>query len=377
MKVLHLINTLSAGGAELHLLTLCHALRQKGVEMVVACLREHVKGSRSLRPEFEREGIRVVDLQAAWRYNWLFPIRFIRLTKQERPDILHTHLPRADFGGAVGHLLDPSIPWISSIHDIYSNSWSGKWALPLFNGMWRRADALIAISHAVKEWLIQERHIALEKVTMIHYGIELEAFTQPHADWRRARGLDGQAIIGSIGRLESRKGHDILIRAMPAVREQVPSAFLAIVGHDPWDYGKTLQTIIDKLGLKGHAQLIGFQSDVPSFLHALDLFAFASRSEGFGQVVIEAMAAGKPVVASKIPPLTEIVVDGETGLLVEPNNPAAFAEALVWLCRHPDEAQQMGMRAQARVQHHFSVDKMSEAVLLLYQRVIETGGSRM
>ena len=100
-----------------------------------------------------------------------------------------------------------------------------------------------------------------------------------------------------------------------------------------------------------------FRSDVPSFLYDMDVFAFASRSEGFGQVVIEAMAAGKPVVASKIPPLTEIVKTVKRAYLVNPGDPQAFANAISWLLTHPEQASKMGRRGQERVYNHFSAQK--------------------
>lgn len=370
IKVLHVINTLSAGGAELHLLTLCRHLRRQGAEVVVACLREQIKGSRSLCPDFEQEGIRVFNLRADSRYDGRFLSRLAHLLKKERPDILHTHLPRADFAGAWGHLLCPSVPWVCSVHDIYSKSWSGKWTLPLFNLVWRRADVLLAISHGVKDWLVKERRVPPRKVTVIHYGIDLEQFAQPNASLRRTWGLCGRAIVGSIGRLEPRKGHDILIRAMPSILQQVPNASLLIAGHDPWEYGRNLQALIEALGFKEQVRLVGFQSDVPSFLHALDVFAFASRSEGFGQVVIEAIAAGRPVVTSKIPPLTEIVVDGEMGLLAEVDNSQAFADAITWLLTHPEESQQMGRKGQKLVRNQFSAERMFAETLSLYQALI-------
>jgi glycosyltransferase involved in cell wall biosynthesis len=372
VKILHLINTLSVGGAELHLLTLCRYLKQHGVELVVACLREQVKGSRSLRPDFEREGICVVNLQADSRYNARFPVRLISLLKKERPDILHTHLPRADFGGAVGHLLCPSIPWVCSVHDVYNGSWSAERILALCSLLWREADGVIAISDAVKDWLVKERNVPSAKVTVIQYGIEPERFARPDADLRKTWRLEGRAVVGSIGRLEPRKAHDRLIRAMPALLEQVPNASLMIAGHDPWGYSKDLHALIAELGLEEQVRLVGFQADVASFLGALDVFAFASRSEGFGQVVIEAMAAGKPVVASKISPLTQIVADGETGLLVEPERPGAFARALSWLLTHPEEAQHMGMQGRERIYSHFSAEKMVAKVMSLYDELART-----
>ena len=169
---------------------------------------------------------------------------------------------------------------------------------------------MVCISHAVREWLVG-RGVPPDKARVIHYGIEPAKFSEPRVNLRAQWGLNDNAVVGSIGRLEPRKGHDLLIQAMPELCMRVPSARLLIAGHDPRGYGATLRRLIDRLGLGEKVRLVGFQNDVVSFLNALDVFAFASSSEGFGQVLVEAMAAAKPVVASKISPLTEIAVDGE------------------------------------------------------------------
>ena len=119
MKILHLINTLSSGGAELHLLTLCRYLKKRNVTVVVACLREHLKDSRSLRLDFEKEGIRVIDVQADSRYDSLFVRKVERVLHSERPDILHTHLPRADFAGGFARSFDPNTIWVCSVRDLW------------------------------------------------------------------------------------------------------------------------------------------------------------------------------------------------------------------------------------------------------------------
>jgi glycosyltransferase involved in cell wall biosynthesis len=369
MKVLHLINTFSAGGAELHLLTLCQQLQRQGVSVVVAYLREQVKGSMSLRPAFEREGIRTLNLHADNRYNWRYTIRLLRLLSTERPDILHTHLPRADFAGVLGRRLYPSLLWVSSVHNISNSSWSGGWILPLFDLIWSRADAVIAISQAVKDWLVREKHVLPGKVTVIHYGIDASKFT--HANTAVLKAPGGPAIIGTIGRLEQRKGQDFLIQVMPAILEREPNVSLMLIGHDPWGYGQNLERLIAELGLNGQVQLGGFHEDIPAFLHSLDVFAFATRSEGFGQVVIEAMAAGKPVVVSKIPPLTEIVEHGKTGLLVDPHDSQAFAQAILWCLTHPDAAQHMGRQGRERVQSYFSAQRMATETRSLYHKLLK------
>jgi len=290
--------------------------------------------------------------------------------REEKPDILHTHLPRADLVGAIGHFFYASIPWVCSIHAIYGESWSGKWTLPLFKFIWRRPDVLIGISQAVKVWLVHKHHVSPEKVTVIYYGIEPKYFLKANSELRRIWNLDGNVIIGSIGRLESRKGHGILIKAMPLILKKIPNAILLIAGHDPWGYGEKLKHLIDELRLNSKVKLMGFQNDIPSFLHAIHVFAFASSSEGFGQVVIEAMAAGTPVIANRIPPLTEIVLDGQTGLLVEPDNPEAFARAVVWLLQKPEEARRMGIEGQRRVSNQFNAKRMSDRILSVYTKLL-------
>jgi glycosyltransferase involved in cell wall biosynthesis len=369
VKVLHLINTLSTGGAEMHLLTLCRHLKRQKLKIVVACLRERVKDSRSLRPDFEREHIRVINLRADNPYDLSFLGRIARVLREERPDILHTHLPRADFAGALARICNTGLIWICSVHALYSHDWAGRWSLPFFDLLWRRADAMLCISHGVRDWLVG-RGLPADKARVIHYGIEPEKFLETRANIRKEWGLNGHLVIGSLGRLEPRKGHDLLIMAMSVLAKRVPNARLLIAGHDPSGYGATLLGLIDRLGLREKVRLVGFQADVPAFLDALDVFALASSSEGFGQVFVEAMAAGKPVVASRISPITEIVVDGETGLLVDQRTPTAYADDLFRLLSRPEERQRMGHLGQKRVSEYFTADRMSGATLSLYQDLI-------
>jgi glycosyltransferase involved in cell wall biosynthesis len=236
---------------------------------------------------------------------------------------------------------------------------------------YQNADAIIAISSAVKGWLDQELGISTNKIKVIHYGIEADQFApglkldQLGEDQQKDR-----FVIGTIGRLEPGKGFDCLIDAMRIVCKRVPNASLLIAGHDPWGYSKHLRANITALNLEERVQLVGFKDNVPSFLRTLQVFAFASRSEGFGQVVIEAMAAGVPVVVSRIPPLTEIVKDGETGLLVELDRPERFARAIAWLLMHRKEAEELGRRGQMRVWNQFSAEKMARETFSLYDQRI-------
>ena len=374
MKILHIINTLSAGGAELHLLTLSRNLRARGFELVVACLREKVAGSRSLRKDFEAEGIKVINFEGHNRLDKAFLLRTFITLRQERPDVLHTHLPRADFAGLVSRLVSPKIAWVASIHNIYSEYWSGKWALPILNFAWRKPDSIIAISKAVKEWLVDNQGLSPEKIHLVYYGLDPQKpFTRDDNLLRPMEDIDSNKMIGSIGRLEPRKGHETLIEAMPFILKRVPNAHLLIAGHDPWEYGKNLQSLIDRLGLNNRVQLTGFQSDVEGFLDMLDVFAFASVSEGFGQVLIEAMASAKPIVATDIPPINEIVEHEGSGLLVPPTK-EAFAEAITNLLLQPERSLLMGKQGKNIVGDRFSSNRMTEETVAVYKQVLQRSG---
>jgi L-malate glycosyltransferase len=373
MKVLHLINTLSAGGAELHLLTLSRHLKRQGVDLVVACLREYVRESWSLRSDFEKENIEVINLNADSRYNMSFLNRLVPLVKRQRPDILHTHLPRADIAGAFISPLVKSSAFLCSVHGIYRDRWFGTWAAPVMRRAYRKADAIIAISSAVKEWLHRDLRICDGKIRVIHYGIEPDRFTRDSTGRSKSGQVRHRPVVGSIGRIEPGKNFECLIRAMKSVHNQVPNVSLLVAGHDPLGYGKKLEELIAELDLTEHVRLIGFQKDVASFLHDVDIFAFASRSEGFGQVAIEAMAAGRPVVVSKIPPLTEIVKDRETGLLVDPDDPPGFAKAILWLLDHPEQAQQIARHGQEVVYSHFAARRMVNETIIVYKELMNPG----
>jgi glycosyltransferase involved in cell wall biosynthesis len=351
-------------------LTLCRQLKRQNVEIVVVCLREQVKDSRSLREDFENEGIRVINLRTYSHCNLLFLGKVAQVLRLERPDILHTHLPRADLAGAIAKFFNPGLTWVCSAHAIYSVDWSGRWSLPLLDILWRRADVMLCISRAVQDWLVG-RGLPTEKTWVVHYGIDTQKFSEPlNAKLREHWGLSDKTVIGSIGRLERGKNHECLIMALPKICKDVPNVVLLIAGHDPSGYGTILRRLIDELGLEERVRLVGFQSDVVSFLGALDVFAFASKSEGFGQVIVEAMASGKPVVASKIPPLTEIVVDGETGSLVECGDSSAFAVAITRLLNDPIECQAMGAQGRERVREYFTADRMTQETMRIYGQLV-------
>lgn len=369
MKILHITNTVAAGGAEVTLLALCRHHRAAGLDLAVACLRERVRDTGSLRPEFEREGVVVRDLDCGRidpRCSWALR----GLIREERPDILHTHLPRADIAGMLARGRKP-IPRVVTVHGTYGTQGVWRYLKPALAGVWRRANAVLAPSSAVRAWLVQSCGLPPESVRVVHNGVEVEAFASARSNLRSEWGLDARPVIGTVGRIEPGKGHDLLIRAMPQVLQEFPEALLLIAGAGPAGHVQRIADLIHSLGLRDRVRLEGFQEDVASFLRALDVFAFGSRSEGFGLAVAEAMAAGKPVIAARIPPMDEIVEDGETGLLVDPESPDAFGRAIVALLREPATAERMGTAGRSRVAERFEASRMAADVLRIYSRLLE------
>jgi glycosyltransferase involved in cell wall biosynthesis len=369
MKILHVIKTVAVGGAELHVLRISRQLVARGHQVRVACLREHVPDTPSLRPEFEAAGVRVIDLSRTAGGLQRGPSTIVPLLRTFGPDLVHSHLPRADLAAAIGVWRIPT-PWVVTIHGNYQEQWRGRALLPIYDRLWRRADAVLCVSEAVRDWVVRGRGIPAARTRVVANGVEPEIYATPRRNVRDALGLNREPVVGTLGRLERSKGHDVLIRSLSILRQQVPDARLLIAGPDPWGYGAHLRTLTDQLGLREYVKFVGFQSDVPSFLHALDVFAFPSRSEGFGQVVIETMAAGRPVVAVDAAPFREIVTHGRTGLLVRPEDPARLADGLRDVLRDPIGAGEMARAGQQAVRERFTAAMMTDGVERVYSEVV-------
>ena len=370
MNVLYVTNTLHRGGAEAHLLLLATGLRARGHHCEVAFLRSSVEGgSFDLRPSFEHAGIRTHYLDCERSYDPRIGIRLNRVLASRPWHVLHSHLPRADAAAAMCKRWNRRQAWIATLHHPYDNAYSGARLVPVLAPMWRRADGIIAVSEMVRRWAIDRLKLPAGSVRTIPHGLD----SQPRPHGGAPLPAAPRHCIGSIGRYEERKGHETLIRAMAIVLKEFPDARLIVAGHDPWGYGGVLQRLIDEMGLRDHVQLIGFMSDKESFFSQIDIFAFASLSEGFGIVLLEAMAEAKPAVVSNFPPLNEILTPGVTGLVAERDDPADFARAIITLFRDQDTMRRMGDAGRERVRSEFSTERMVDRTLAFYKDIVASG----
>jgi len=213
-------------------------------------------------------------------------------------------------------------------------------------------------------------------VHLVPNGIPLARFepAPPPEGLRRELGLGPRAPVACVvGRLTPWKGHQVLLRAWRRVIERVPEARLLIVGEVAfWEdsYEQELKDLAAAMKLDRHVRWLGFREDVPDLLRASDLLVLPSVDEPFGRALIEAMAAELPVVATRSGGVPEIVVDGDTGLLVPPGDPEALGEAIAELLGEPERARELGRAGRRRALEKFDVRRVAQQVGRIYQEIL-------
>ena len=356
-KLLHLITTCNVGGAEMHLFSLVKRQSKGKYDITVAFFRE-VREARSLVPDFRALGVRVFDLKMKNRFDFSALCRLYRFIKREKFHILHTHLFRADlFGLPIGKLAGIPVH-VSTVHN--TEAFFRNPLIGFFLGLsYKFARKIIAISTAVKETLIKDIGVASDKIAIIYYGLDIESNQKKPARYIRHKlGIEKQALlIGTVGRLAVQKGHRYLIEAFPAVKEEFPTTKLLIAGHDDKGLREDLEGLIARLSLEGEVFLPGYL-DGTLVMDSIDVFVLPSLWEGLGLVLLEAMAAGKPIVASRVNAIPEIVIDGETGILVPPKDVKAIAKAIISMLRNPELSKEMGRKGREWLVREFSVENM-------------------
>src|SRR5215204_1920000 len=356
MRVVHVHRIAGIGGSERHLLTLLPALAAEGIEAGFVGL-DAAGEPEPFYAELERAGISYRRLASARRLRGAL--------SSFRPDLVHTHLVHADVFGAIAA---GRTPLVSTKHN--DDPFRAGPFRFVERAVAQRTRAVIAITEALARFTTERVGIPREKVTVVRYGLDaLPGAWSPNPPLELP---DDARVVLALGRLAPQKGHDVAIRAFASVREAVPEAALVILGEGP--ERERLEALGRELGLGDSLRLPGRAGDVAPWLQRAELLVHAARWEGFGLVLLEAMLASLPVVATNISAIPEIVVDGETGLLVPPEEPRALAAALARLLRDPDEARRLGEAGLARARLEFSVERMADATAGVYRRALGEPG---
>lgn len=367
MKVLHVQKVGGIGGSERHLLSLLPALAAAGAEvrMLVAASGDSDRFTDRLRSL----GVPCSIVRAGPDVNPHLLGALTREIHAARPTLIHTHLVHADLHGQLAARLS-GVPGISSVHGTPSFYLREPYRTARrIAGRW--ASRTIAISEHVREFVERLGLAPASGVRTVHYGIDASAW--PPSDEARAAartelGLaGGDVAVGVASRLISGKGHVDLLEACARASPEAPRLRLLVAGDGP--LRRTLQRRSSELGLDGRVRFLGFVGDIRALMGACDVLAFPTEpqlGEGFGLAALEAMATGRPVIATRVGSLPEVVSDEATGLLVEPRSVEGLATALGRLAADEGLRVRMGEQGRIRARAEFSLERMVERTLSVY-----------
>jgi glycosyltransferase involved in cell wall biosynthesis len=300
-------------------------------------------------------------------------VKLVRLIRSEDVRIVHTFFETSDlWAGTIARLLSRAI-LVSSRRDMgILRSTKHKVAYRLLGLL---AHKVLAVSNQVRQYVISADHVSPDKVATIYNGICIA----PRPDRASINALreclaisePGGRLIIAVGNIRKIKGFDVLIRAASSVCAQNQKVTFIVVGgiSEPGHYRELLQMVRES-GLGEKFRFIGAEPDVFPFLYASDIFVLPSRSEGFSNALLEAMAAGLPCIATRVGGNPEAVRDGETGFLVEPENADMLADRISRLLQNPQQNEQMGFAGRERLERQFSSEVMMGSLIAVYENLL-------
>jgi glycosyltransferase involved in cell wall biosynthesis len=372
MTLLFPITDLPRDGAQRQLLELVKGLDKKRFRPVVLTFRS----GGSMEAEFKAiPRVRLISLERKKKSDFLYVFKVLRLLRRLEADVVQPFLTPATFYGLIPALLSHT-----PVKIVTERSGIGLRNAPLGYRLYLRAedfltryaDIVVANSEAGREYLIK-RGIAPERVKVIYNGLNLTRLNSNRKDVERIRQalglLTGGQVVGIMARLFPVKRHDIFLQAAALVNQAIPETRFAIVGDGPWR--SYLEALSQKLGLESKVAFLGEQREVGPYLAAFDVAALTSETEGCSNSVLEAMAVGKPVVATDVGGNRELIDNGETGFLVPFGDPKALSEAIIRLLRDPVLARMIGERAKERTIHRFSLENMVNQYESLYETALK------
>jgi glycosyltransferase involved in cell wall biosynthesis len=354
---------MNIGGIGNYILTLSAALKDKGAEVIVA------SGGGNLEDELKKLGIGHTRINIITKSEISpkvlmsgFALRGI--IKRENIDVIHAHTRVSQVAASLASLMT-GVPFVTTCHGYF------KTRLRKVLDTWGRR--VIAISDAVKEHLVRDLGVSEDRVELIYSGVDVERFsgdcpTDETDTIKRSLGLRPTPVVGNIGRLSPVKGHKYLVEAMAGVIKKLPEAQALIIGDG--DEKEALEKLASGLGIRDSVRFVSSVIDTPRMLSIMDIFVFPSIKEGLGIALLEALAAGRACVASKVGGIENIIKDGSSGLLVEAGDSAGFARAVVLLLEDAERRGRMGERGRNLVREKFTLDMMADKVIGLYEDIV-------
>lgn len=369
MNILHINTERTWRGGEQQTLYLAEGLMRRGHGSVIAC---QPGKELALRAADRAVEVRPVKMRAEWDLAAVWKLRSI--IKSRSIDIVHMHTSHAHtLGVAAARLSRRALTVVARRVDfsIYRH------ALSLSGVKYRYGvDRYVAISRAIRDVLVKDG-ISGKRIEVVHSGIDLGRFAGVSGKHLREElGLEpGAPVVGCVAHFAWHKALEYLVDAAPLIAEDIPGSRVVIVGE-----GSLEEEIKDRAAESGadrHITFTGFRKDVPELLDMFDVFVMPSVMEGLCTSILDALAMRKPVVASQVGGIPEIIEDGVTGLLIPPRDPAALAAAVARVLGDPELARKLAERGRKKVEDAFSTDAMVEGNIGVYERLLAEHGRRV
>lgn len=371
IKILHVVRP-AAGGMKNHLINLVRYTDKSRFSVAVAC-----PPNTELWEELYALGVEMVPITLVGELSptkdYAVVHTLVKYLHQSKTTILHAHSSKGALVGRIAAAIARTPIVVFTAHNsIFYEEWP-EWKKRLFatveKFLARFTDKIITVSDALKQEVLEREGLSAKLLTTIYNGIEIEKFV-PETDiklTRRSLNIPELGpVIGTIARLAPQKGVSYFLKAASLLKEYQVN-FL-VVGDGP--LREELEKEVNELGLKNRVIFAGQRENIPEILAMLDIFALSSVTEGLPLTILEAMAAGKPVVATRVGGIPEAILEGKTGLVVAPKDPEALAVALASLLGERDRISRMGANGLKLVREKFTVESMVQRTIELYNQLL-------
>lgn len=361
--ILYLSTSSGPGGAERVISNLAASLDPKRFRTILCLFRPGWIQERS-----ESRGVCTYVIPTQGMTDWRWALRFKRLLREEQVDLIHSHEFDANVQGTAIAALS-GIPLVATVHG-KNYFWEKLRRRLAYRWVSRRAT-MVAVSQNLKQFIVEQAGVLSDRIKVVYNGVD----ALPHCDrtdveqCRRELGIpDSDHIVGVVGNLYPVKGHQYLIGGIRAVLKKCPNTSFVFAGRGQLE--PELKDQVHRLGLEKRVHFLGLRQDIPRILAMLDVFVLPSLSEGLSMAILEAMIAGKPVVATQVGGNPELVLNGKTGFLVPPRDSQALASSLVTLLTTKALAAQFAEKGKCRAEGQFSLETMVRAYQALYDECL-------
>jgi glycosyltransferase involved in cell wall biosynthesis len=366
MRVLQLISSAGFYGAENMLINLARSMNQLGCRSAVGIFENAHRPHTEIAEQARLEGLPVVLIPCKGSADWNAARAIRSYVEAHGIDLVHTHGYKADLYGyaAVRRL---GTPIVATCHNWPGGSLALRAYASLDRRVLRRFPKVVAVSEVVSR-MLQCSGVPPYRITLINNGIDLSRFdgASPTLASEIVKGC--RPVVGTVGRLAPEKGLEHFLRAAQSLLGRFPEALFVLVGEGP--ARKSLAVLAQQLGIERSVIFTGQRRDLPGIYASLDVFVLASLNEGMPMTILEAMAAARAVVATRVGAIPRLVVP-RTGLLVEPGEPAGLCDAVLRLLADPRLRHELGSRARERVAQVFSAEASAANYMKLYRELLE------